>query len=136
MVRSPSSATAAPTAPLANPDSELIELGTQFVETSRVRDTLIATLEAADGLDMTAEAAFEDVMDRLRSIYAHMITMRPKTTEGMRAIASAVLHFEWDGNVEYGEGAIEGAGLAVLVAGLLDKPLPDRLPDWAQAWAA
>ncbi|WP_176936691.1 hypothetical protein [Bradyrhizobium brasilense] len=41
--------------------------------------------------------------------------------EGMRAIASAVLHFGWSD----GEGAIEGAALAVLVAGLLDRPLPD-----------
>ncbi|MGY3691619.1 hypothetical protein ACVIGA_001699 [Bradyrhizobium sp. USDA 3240] len=53
----------------------------------------------------------------------------------MRAIASAALHFEWDGNnVEYAEGAVEGAFLAVLVAGLLDKPLPDCPPDWAAAW--
>ncbi|QIG96800.1 hypothetical protein [Bradyrhizobium sp. 6(2017)] len=48
-----------------------------------------------------------------------------------------MLNFEWDGNnVEYcagGAGDVEGAALAVLVAGLLDKPLPDCLPDWA-AW--
>ncbi|MCA6099269.1 hypothetical protein [Bradyrhizobium australafricanum] len=43
--------------------------------------------------------------------------------EGMRAIASAVLHFGWSDG--------EGAALAVLVAGLLDRPLPDRLPGWA-----
>jgi hypothetical protein len=72
---------------------------------------------------------------QLRAMFVQMITMRPATIEGMRAIALAVLHFEWDrNNVEYAEGAVEGAALAVLVAGLLDKPLPDRLPDWAAAW--
>ncbi|MCC8945344.1 hypothetical protein H8A97_09580 [Bradyrhizobium sp. Arg62] len=84
--------------------------------------------------DTAAEEAFEDAMDQLRMIFARMITMRPTTIEGMRAMASALLHFERDGNVEFTEGAIEGAALSVLVAGLLDKPLPDRLPDWVAAW--
>ena len=44
-------------------------------------------------------------------------------------LASAAVHFEWDGNVGYAEGAIEGRALAVPVAGLLDKPLPSCLPD-------
>ncbi|MGY2806799.1 hypothetical protein [Bradyrhizobium sp. USDA 4506] len=48
----------------------------------------------------------------------------------MWAIASAVPHFGWSN----GEGAIKGAALAVLVAGLLDRPLPDRLPGWATDW--
>ncbi|UWU77851.1 hypothetical protein N2603_05110 [Bradyrhizobium huanghuaihaiense] len=47
-------------------------------------------------------------------------------------MAGLVLHFEWT-EIEYGEGAIEGAALAVLVAGLLDKPLPE-LPTWAADW--
>lgn len=54
-------------------------------------------------------------MDQMRATFARMITMRPTTIEGMRAIASAVCHFEWDGDVESTEGAIEGAALAVLV---------------------
>jgi hypothetical protein len=44
--------------------------------------------------DTAAEEAFEDAMDRLRMIFARLITMRPTTIEGMRATASAVLHFE------------------------------------------
>ncbi|WP_156436560.1 hypothetical protein [Bradyrhizobium pachyrhizi] len=48
----------------------------------------------------------------------------------MWAIASAVPHFGWSN----GEGAIKGAALAVLFAGLLDRPLPDRLPGWATDW--
>ncbi|MCC8976469.1 hypothetical protein [Bradyrhizobium brasilense] len=129
---------AAPVAAAApHPDAELIELGRQFVEFGRLRDA--ASEEALRlyemGADNTAaEEAFDGTMDQLRTIFARMISMRPTTIEGMRAIALAVLHFEWGGNVEYGEGAIEGAALAVLVAGLLDKPLPDRLPDWAAAW--
>ncbi|UFX47551.1 hypothetical protein HAP47_0013120 [Bradyrhizobium sp. 41S5] len=55
--------------------------------------------------------------------------MLPTTIEGMRAIVSAVLNFQWDANdVEFAEGTIEGVALGVPVAGLLDKPLPDRLP--------
>ncbi|WP_321177281.1 hypothetical protein [Bradyrhizobium sp. USDA 3256] len=121
--------------PSGHPDRELIELGGQFIEISRGRDTALATLEAADGRDKTAEAAFDDAMDQLRSIYARMIGIRPTTVEGMRAIASAVFHFEWDGKVENFDGTIESTALAALVAGLLDKPLPEKLPDWAAAWA-
>jgi hypothetical protein len=73
-------------------------------------------------------------MDQLRAIFSRMISIRPTTIDGMRAVASAVFHVEWSGKVKYAEGAIEGAALAVLVAGLLDKPLPDSLPDWAAAW--
>ncbi|WP_038388782.1 hypothetical protein [Bradyrhizobium elkanii] len=128
---------AATTVPLANPDAELIELGRQFVEVSRLRDAASEeTRRLVDiGADDTAaEEAFEEAMDQLRAIFPRMIGMRPRTIEGMRAIASAVLHFEWDGNnVEYAEGCVEGAALAVLVAGLLNKPLP-KLPDWAAAW--
>lgn len=76
-------------------------------------------------------------MDQLRVMFARMVTMRPTTIEGLRAIASAVLNFEWDrNNVEYcegGAGDVESAAVAVLVAGLLDKPLPDSLLDWAAA---
>ncbi|MCP1844426.1 hypothetical protein ACVIHI_002653 [Bradyrhizobium sp. USDA 4524] len=163
----PASAT---TTLLANPDAELIELGTRFVEISRLadaasdetgrlyeiarrsylpgtyveaclrgtvaRDAYLAARDAADeqsGL-MAAEDAFNDAMDQLRATFARMVTMRPTTIEGMRAIALAVLHFEWGGNVEHREGAIEGAALAVLVAGLLDKPIPGDLTEWAAAW--
>ncbi|QIG91011.1 hypothetical protein [Bradyrhizobium sp. 6(2017)] len=127
----------AATPALANPDAELIELGRQFVEISRLRDaaseeTLRLYEIGAD--DTAAEEAFEDAMDQLRTIFARMIAMRPTTIEGMRAIASAVLHFEWDGaNVEFTEGCVGDAAIDVLIAGLLDKPLPD-LPDWAAAW--
>jgi hypothetical protein len=131
----------ATTAPLANPDAELIELGRRFVEISRLRDAAseeAGRLVAIGADDAAAEDAFEDAMDQLRAMFARMVTMRPTTIEGMRAIALAVLHFEWDGNnVEYcegGAGDVESAAVAVLVAGLLDKPLPDRLPDWAAAW--
>ncbi|MCP1843030.1 hypothetical protein ACVIHI_004050 [Bradyrhizobium sp. USDA 4524] len=86
----------------------------------------IADADEQSGL-AAAQEAFDGAMDQLRALYARMITMRPTTIDGMRAIASAVFHFEWD-RVEYAEGAIEGAALAVLVAGLLDKPLPDHLP--------
>ncbi|MFK4726441.1 hypothetical protein ABIE89_007541 [Bradyrhizobium niftali] len=131
---------AATTASLANPDAELIELGRRFVDLARLRDE--ASDEALRLVDMAdqqayavAEDAFEDAMDQLRAIFARMITIRPTTIEGLRAIASMVLNFEWDGsNVEYAEGAIEGAALAVLVAGLLGKPLPGTLPDWAADW--
>ncbi|WP_338688659.1 hypothetical protein V5279_24405 [Bradyrhizobium sp. 26S5] len=96
-----------------------------------------AAIDAADeavGLSAVV-AEFEETTDQLRAIFARMVTIRPTTIEGMRAIASMVLNFEWDGNnVEFAEGTIEGAALAVLVAGLLDKPLPERLPDWAAAW--
>ncbi|MGN8544567.1 hypothetical protein ACQPTN_05885 [Bradyrhizobium sp. 13971] len=69
------------------------------------------------GLDDTAaEEAFEHAMNQLR-----MVTMRATTIERMGATASAVLHFEWDANVEFTEEAIEGAAFGVLVAGLLDK---------------
>ncbi|MGX1110565.1 MULTISPECIES: hypothetical protein [Bradyrhizobium] len=100
------------------------------------RDAYVAAVDAADEAAgfTEADAAFNDSMDQLRAMFARMITMRPTTVEGMRAIASAVLHFEWDGNnVEFTDGAIEGVVLGVLVAGLLEKPLPD-LPDWATAW--
>ncbi|MHC2247852.1 hypothetical protein [Bradyrhizobium elkanii] len=126
---------AASTIPLANPDAELIELGRRFVEISRLRDaasdeSLRLVEIGADNAE--AEDAFEDAMDQLREIFARMITLRPTTMEGMRAIASVVCHFEWDGDVEYAEGCVEGAALAVLVAGLLDKPLP---ADWPPYWA-
>ncbi len=129
---------AASTVPLVNPDAELIELGARFVELSRLRDAASdETLRLVDMADerayAAAEDAFEDAMDQMRATYARMITMRPRTIEGMKAIALAVFHFEWNG-IEYAEGAIEGAALAVLVAGLLDKPLPGYLPDWAADW--
>ncbi|MHC6157742.1 hypothetical protein ACVSQB_39010 [Bradyrhizobium elkanii] len=107
--------------------SELIEQARRFVEISCLLDAASEeTLRLYQiGVDDTAaEEAFEDAMSQLR-----MITMRATTIEGMRATASAVLHLEWDGNVEFTEGAIEGGAIGVLVAGLLDKPLPDRLPD-------
>ncbi|WP_342728887.1 hypothetical protein AAFG07_20920 [Bradyrhizobium sp. B097] len=157
----------ASTATSANPDAELIELARQFVELARHRDalndesgrlydiasrsypearsfgTVAAYTAAIDAIDeavgvTAATAEFEDAMDRLRAMFARVITIRPRTIEGMRAVASAVLHFEWDGNnVEFDSGFagdVEGAALAVLVAGLLDKPLPERLTDWAAAW--
>lgn len=131
-------AQAAPTtASLANPDAELIELGRRFVEISRVRDAAeeeMGRLMAIGADEGAAEEAFEDAMDQLRSIFCRMISIRPTTMDGMRAVASAVFHFEWNSKVEYGEDAIGGAALGVLVAGLLDKPLPDSLPDWAAAW--
>ncbi|WP_420965304.1 hypothetical protein [Bradyrhizobium sp. B120] len=121
----------------ATDDAQLIELGRQFVEISRLRDAASDETHRLYeiGADHTAaEDAFEDAMDQMRTMFARMITMRPTTIEGMRAIASAVLHFEWDGeNVEFTEGCVEGVALGVLVAGLLDKPLPD-LPDWAAVW--
>jgi hypothetical protein len=104
---------------------------------SRLCDAAIqklGRLTATGAADAAAEDVVEDAMDQMRATYARMITMRPTTIQGMRAIASAVLHFEWCGNVKYAEGAIEGAALAVLVAGLLDKPLPDCLPGWATGW--
>ncbi|WOH54898.1 hypothetical protein [Bradyrhizobium sp. BWC-3-1] len=119
------------------PDAQLIELGRRFVEISRIRDAAseeIVRLMAIGADEGAAEDAFEDAMDQLRAIFSRMISMRPTTIEGMRAVASAVFHFEWNGKVEYAEGGIEGAAVAVLVAGLLDKPLPDCLPDWAAAW--
>ncbi|MGY4170947.1 hypothetical protein [Bradyrhizobium sp. USDA 4529] len=100
------------------------------------RNAYNSAIAAADEESGLAEAqeAFDDAMDELRALYARMISMRPTTVEGMRAVAAAVFHFQWDGKVENIDDTIEGAALAVLVAGLLDKPLPDRLPDWAAAW--
>lgn len=131
---------AATAAPLANPDADLIELGRRFIDLARLRDaasaeTLRLYERGADNAE--AEEAFEAAMDQMRSIFARMTSMRPATIEGMRSIATMVLNFEWDGNVEFTSGFagdVEGAALAVLIAGLLDKPLPERLPDWAAAW--
>lgn len=136
MVASAAAPAAASTVPQA--DAELIELGRQFIEISRLRDAaseVTGRLVAIGAADTAAENAFDDAMDRLRAIFARMATMCPSTIEGMRAIALAVLHFEWNGNVvENNEGSIESTALAVLVAGLLDKPLPAELPSWAADW--
>ncbi|MCA6105353.1 hypothetical protein [Bradyrhizobium australafricanum] len=102
-------------------------------EARKAYDAAIADADEQSGL-AAAQEAFDDAMDELRALYVRMISMRPTTMEGLKAVASAVFHFQWDGKVENIEGSIEGAALAVLVAGLLDKPLPDDLPDWAAAW--
>ena len=103
------------------------------IEAREAYETACADADRRSGY-ADAEDSFDAAMDQMRATFARMITMRPTTIEGMRAIALAVFHFEWPDEVRYAEGATEGAALAVLVAGLLDKPLPDCLPDWAAAW--
>ncbi|WP_316399138.1 hypothetical protein [Bradyrhizobium sp. 33ap4] len=46
----------------------------------------------------------------------------------------SVFLFEWEGKASSPRVPSKGVALAVLVAGLLDRPLPDRLPDWVADW--
>ena len=78
--------------------------------------------------DTAAEEAFEDAMNQLR-----MVTIAPRPSRGCGRRPQRSSISNRTENVEFTEGAIEGAAFGVLVAGLLDKPLPDRLPDWAAA---
>lgn len=77
--------------------------------------------------DTAAEEAFVD-----HEAAANDYNARHDHRGGMRATASAVLHFEWT-ETSSSLKRPSGAALGVLVAGPRDKPLPDRLPDWVAA---
>ena len=93
---------------MSDTDDKLVELSRRISELSAQQDTL-----DADGFTDPDD----EIWDAMDEIYREMLTLRPTTLEGCRALASAtVMHFH--GKAIVREDGAEGLAIAFLLSWL------------------
>jgi hypothetical protein len=90
-------------------------------ELYKLQDQLSEHQRAVDA----AEKAADEIANELADVYTAMLTLRPQTLEGFKALAAAVVNSCWGGIVHTSDSA-DDRGIAVLLSGLSGAAVEPR----------